>query len=70
MIQMGNKHREPNGGVRGRTEEAEGVCKSIGRTTISTNQNPQSSQGIKTNQRVPREEPVHPSANVAEDGLI
>jgi hypothetical protein len=29
----------PNGGVRGRTEGAEGVCKPIGRPTISTNQN-------------------------------
>ena len=36
----------PNRGVRGRTEEAEGVCNPIGRTTISTNQTPQSSQGL------------------------
>jgi hypothetical protein len=43
----------PNGGVRGRTEGAEGVCNPIGRTTISTNQtppsplHPPSSQGLK-----------------------
>jgi hypothetical protein len=37
---------DPNGGVRERTEGTEGVCKPIGRTTISTNQNPQSSQGL------------------------
>jgi hypothetical protein len=34
-----------NGGVRGRTEGAEGISHPIGRTTISTNQIPQSSQG-------------------------
>jgi hypothetical protein len=31
------EHRDPNGGVRGKTEKAEGVCNPIGRTTISTN---------------------------------
>jgi hypothetical protein len=36
----------PNGGVRERTEEAEGVCNPIGRTTILTNQNPLSSWGL------------------------
>ena len=39
------EHKVPNGGVRERTEEAEGVCNPIGRTTVSTNQIPQSSQG-------------------------
>jgi hypothetical protein len=29
---------EANRGVRERTEEAEGICNPIGRTTISTNQ--------------------------------
>ena len=44
-----------NGGVRERTEEAEGVSKPIGRA-LSTNQNPQSSQGQNnTNQRVQME---------------
>jgi hypothetical protein len=35
-----------NGGLRGRTEGAEGVCNPIGRTTISTNQTHHSSQGL------------------------
>jgi hypothetical protein len=34
---------DPNGEVRRRTEEAKEVCYPIGRTTISTNQIPQSS---------------------------
>jgi hypothetical protein len=32
------EHRDPSGGIRGKTEGAEGVCNPIGRTTISTNQ--------------------------------
>jgi hypothetical protein len=40
------EHRVPNGGVRERTEGAEGVYNPIGRTTISANQTPQSSQGL------------------------
>ena len=32
------EHRVPNGGVRERTEKAEGVCNPIGRTTIFINQ--------------------------------
>ena len=36
---------DPNGRDRGRTEGAEGVCNTIGRT-ISTNQTTQSSQGL------------------------
>jgi hypothetical protein len=36
------EHGIPNGGVRERTERAEGVCDPIGKT-ISTNQTPQSS---------------------------
>jgi hypothetical protein len=31
---------DPCGGVKRRTEEAEGVCNPIGITTISTNQTP------------------------------
>jgi hypothetical protein len=34
------EHGDPNGGVGGRNEGAKGVCNSIGRTTISTNQTP------------------------------
>ena len=44
------KHRteskDHNGGVRVRTEGSERVCKHIGRTTISTNQTPQTSQRL------------------------
>jgi hypothetical protein len=41
QINIGRKHRDPNGRVRERTEGAEGVCNPIGKTTISTNQIPQ-----------------------------
>jgi hypothetical protein len=37
---------DSNGGVRERIEGAERVCNPIGRTIISTNQSPQSSQGL------------------------
>ena len=37
---------DPNRGVRKMTEGIEGVCNPIGRTTVSTNQTPQSSQGL------------------------
>jgi hypothetical protein len=42
----GTEYGVLNGGVREKTEEAKGVCNPIGRTTISTNQTPQSSQGL------------------------
>jgi hypothetical protein len=64
-------HGDPNGGVRGRAEGAEGVCKSIGRTTISTNQSPQSSQGLNHQPKnIHMEGPLTPAAYVAEDYLI
>jgi hypothetical protein len=34
------EHRNPKGGVRGRTEGAEGICNLIESTIISTNLNP------------------------------
>jgi hypothetical protein len=34
------EHRIPNGGVKERTEGAEGICNHIGRIIISTNQTP------------------------------
>jgi hypothetical protein len=40
------ERRVRNGGVRERTEGAEGICNPIGRRTISTNQNPYNSQGL------------------------
>jgi hypothetical protein len=41
----------PNKGVRKRTEGVGGVCSPTGRTAISTNQTPQSSQGLSHQQR-------------------
>ena len=40
------EHRVPNRGVREGTEGVEGICNPIGRTTISTNQTAQNSQGL------------------------
>jgi hypothetical protein len=40
------EHRNSNGGVKGRSGGDEGVCNPIGRTTILTNQTPQSFQGL------------------------
>jgi hypothetical protein len=40
------ENRDPNEGVGERTEGTEGVLNPIGRTTVSTNQTPQSSQGL------------------------
>jgi len=40
------EHRDPNGGVRERTEGVKGVCIPIGRTTIPTNLAHQTSQGL------------------------
>jgi hypothetical protein len=34
------EHRDPSGGIKRRAEGVERVCNLIGRTTISTNQNP------------------------------
>jgi len=67
------EHGDPNGGVRERTEGAEGVCNFIGRTTISANQSPQSSQGLNHQPKSIHgegEEPMAPAAYVAEDGII
>jgi len=38
------EHRDHNGGTRGRTEGAEGVCNPIGRMTISSDQTPRASR--------------------------
>jgi hypothetical protein len=40
------EHGSLNGEIRKRTEGAEGVCNPIGGTIISTNEKPQSSQGL------------------------
>jgi hypothetical protein len=42
--------RVPNRGVKERTEGVQGVCNPMGRTTISTNQNPLNSQGLSHQQ--------------------
>ena len=42
-----NELWDPNVEVRGSTEGTEEVCNIIGKTTISTNQTPQSSQELK-----------------------
>ena len=61
------EHWDPNGGVRGKTEGAEGVCNPIGRTTILTNQSPPELSGAKTtNQKIH----MAPATYVAEDGFI
>jgi hypothetical protein len=62
------EHRVPNEGVREGTEGAEGVCNSIGRTIISTNQSPQSSKDHY--QGVHMEGPMAPATYIAEDGLV
>ena len=65
-----NELWDPNVEVRGRTEGAEEVCNIIGKTTISTNQTPQSSQELKLQRNKHMERPVASGAHVAEDGLI
>jgi hypothetical protein len=42
------ENRDPDGGVRGMTEEAERFCNPIGITITSTNQNPQSCKGLNS----------------------
>ena len=59
---------DPNGRVRGRIEGAEGNCNPIGRTTVSSNHIPQSSQGL--NQQSKSHESMAPGTHVAEDCLI
>jgi hypothetical protein len=41
-VNHGTEDMNPNGGVRGRAEGAEGVCNSMGRTAILINQSPPS----------------------------
>jgi hypothetical protein len=64
------EHGSPSGRVRRRTKGAEGICNPIGKTTISTNQMPQSSQGVNYQQKVHMKGPMAPAAYVAEDGLV
>jgi hypothetical protein len=50
-------------------KELEGGCNPKGRTTITTNQTPQSSQRLSHQPSVHMKGPMAPAAYVAEDGL-
>jgi hypothetical protein len=63
------EHGDHNGRVRRRTEGAEVVCNTIGRTTIATKQIPQSSQGLNQQPKSIHGWTMAPDAYVAEDGL-
>jgi hypothetical protein len=56
------EHGVPNGGVRERTEGAEGVCSPIGGTIILTNQTPPplSSQGLNHHPKLWRDPWLQP----------
>jgi len=58
---------DPNGGLGKKTEEAEEVCNTVGRTTISTNQTHQSSQGLN-HQPVSTHEGTHDSSHICGRG--
>ena len=74
MLMLAANHQteywNPNGGVRGRIEGAEGDCNPIGRTTLSTNQTPQSSQVLNHQLKSTHGGPMGPAVNVAEDGIV
>jgi hypothetical protein len=61
------EHRVLIEGIRKRTKEAEGVCNLIGRTTISTNQTPKSSQGLNYQQKNTHGE-THGSSHICSRG--
>jgi hypothetical protein len=61
---------DPNGEIRARTEGAEGLCIPIGRTTIPTNQTPQSSQGLNHQPKSTQGVPMAPAGYVTEEYLI
>jgi hypothetical protein len=60
----------PNGEVITRSVGAEDVCNLIGRTTISTNQNIQYSQGLNQQPKSTQGVPMAPIEYVAKDCLI
>jgi hypothetical protein len=65
--------RQSSGTIRERTEVAEGVCQPIGRTIVSTNQTPQSSQGLNHQPKsvyVYMGQCMAPTTSVAEDCLM
>jgi hypothetical protein len=61
-----------NGGVREKSEGVKRICNPIGRTAVSTNQNPlpPSSQGLNHQPRVHMGGPMAPATYVAEDTLV
>jgi hypothetical protein len=62
------EHRIPNGGVRERTEEAEGVCKTLNQPD-PTPLAPRAPRDQTTNQRVHMEGPMAPATFVAEGDI-
>jgi hypothetical protein len=64
------ERRDPNGEVRAKSVGAEGFCNLIGRTTISANQNLQSSQGLNHQPKSKQGVPMAPAGYVAEDYII
>jgi hypothetical protein len=62
--------RDPNGGVRGRTEGAEGICNPIEKNNNINQSEPPELPGTKPPTRVYMERTMAPAAYVAEDGLI
>jgi hypothetical protein len=69
QIFKANHWTKPSGRIRGGAEGAEGVCNSIGRTTTSTNQTPQSSQELN-HQPKSIHESVHGSICICSRGLL
>jgi hypothetical protein len=64
------EHNVPSGGVRERTEGAEGVCSLIGRITLSNIETPLSSRGLNHQTKSTQEGSMAPSTYAAEDGPV
>jgi hypothetical protein len=67
VVNHWTEHRVPNGGVREKIEGSEGVCNPPGRTTITTNQSLQSSQGL-TYQPMSTHGGTHGSSHICSSG--
>jgi len=61
---------DPHGKVSARTLRAEGICNLIARTTISTSQTPQSSQGLNHQPKSRQWVPMAPAGYVEEYCLV
>jgi hypothetical protein len=67
------KHGVPNGGVRGRTERAEGICNPHRKNSNISQLDPQSLEPLGTNPPTKEyawRELMAPARNVAENGLV